>query len=196
MEYIMISEEKLKITLERQDLEGWDINIDELDYANPAAKSVFDGILGYAKEQFGFDTSGHKLLLQLYPSKDGGCELFVTRLGRLDEEIYNQQEKSNSACRSLCYSFERLPHLIAVCKRLSDVGFDGESSVWYEEDGKWFLILNLATKDAERELRAPDRLAFICEYGEREDMRALPLYLGEYAISIRERDAVEALSRL
>ena len=69
MEYILINDSKLKIILGRQELEEWDISIDELDYANPAAKKVFEGILGYAKKELGFDTSGYKVLLQLYPSK-------------------------------------------------------------------------------------------------------------------------------
>ena len=68
MEYVMINESKLKVMLEESDLEGLELSSEELDYANPEAKQLFGDILGYAKEELGFDTSGYRVLLQLYPS--------------------------------------------------------------------------------------------------------------------------------
>ena len=192
MEYIKINESRLKIMLEREDLLDWDISIDELDYANPAAKSVFEGLLACAKDDLGFDTSGHKVLLQLYPSRDGGCELFITRLGEIEEEsnLAHSKEENKSLCHA-AYSFERLSHLIAVCKRLRESDFDGQSSAYFEQNGKWFLTLCFEERSPSHSL---DRFAFISEYGECENPKALSLYLCEYADTIREGDAISALS--
>ena len=105
MDYIMINESKLKIMLEAKDLEEWDIRIDELDYSNPYAKIIFEEILDYAKSNLGFDSDGRKVLLQLYPSKDGGCELFITRMGETFENVSSAPKASQRAyiCRGQAY---------------------------------------------------------------------------------------------
>ena len=86
MEYILISEDKLKIILTRQELDARDVSVDELDYENPLARGIVEGLLDYAKDNLGFYTSKRKLLIQLFPSRDGGCELFVTRLGKKEDK--------------------------------------------------------------------------------------------------------------
>lgn len=191
MNYIMINEGKMKIMLEAQDLEEWDIQIDELDYSNPYAKAIFEEILAYAKEHFGFETTGYRVLLQLYPSKDGGCELFITRLG---ESIGNQDQiRANTEQRA--YSFEKLSYLISVCRRLCRNGFEGFSSAWFDNDGKWFLMIS--PKDSENsELCHIDKFTFITEYGECESPNMLPLYLNEYAVPVCEGNAALILGKI
>ena len=129
MEYVMINESKLKVMLEDSDLEARNLEAEALDYADPDAKKLFGDILCYAKDTFGFDTSGYRVLLQLYPSKDGGCELFITRLGKLDSAPKESDQESREKKRkpyprdkkdknNRAFRFERLSHLLKVCKRL------------------------------------------------------------------------------
>ena len=195
MEYIMINEEKLKVMLEQNDLAEWDISVEALDYSNPDAKCVFEEILQYARERFGFDTSGHKVLLQLYPSRDGGCELFITKLPRLKS---GEQEKKEicEQKESIAFGFEKLSHMLAVCNRLADKEFYVESEAWADENGKWYLILSGTDVSLLDELPFPSDISFISEYGEAQSPRALSLYLGEHAKSICPRDAVETLGNL
>ena len=190
MEYILINEGKLKVMFEKSDLEEFDIRAEELDYANPDAKPVFEDILRYAREEFGFDTSGHKVLLQLFPSRDGGCELFITRLPSLCEYPKPQQKESAA------YSFEELSHLLSVCKRLLSKGFCGESSAWADSQGRWYLMLEDSDMLDLHGLPIPHELSFIEEYGESQSPRVLSLYLGEYAQSICEHDAIEILGEI
>ena len=187
MEYILINDSKLKIILERQELAEWDISADELDYANPAARQVFEGLLGYAKKELGFDTAGHKVLLQLFPSKDGGCELFVTRLGPSTEQRSPRTEKEKRNIEKKAYSFDKLSHLLAVCKRLSSMKYCGSSSAWFDESGKWFLLLSVE-EDTD--------FNFISEYGEVESPSALELYLCEYGTAVRREDAAIVLGKI
>ncbi len=193
MEYILISESKLKIMLTRQDIEEWNISVEELDYGNPGAKAVFEEILGYAREELSFDTSGHKVLLQLYPSKDGGCELFITRLGESTER--GALKPARAKQRQKAYSFQKLSHLLAVCKRLSLNGFTGESSAWFDSEGKWFLLLS-TDEDSELDLLPLDRFSFICEYGDTESPKALSLYLSEYASPVCRDNASAILGKI
>ena len=101
MEIIMISDCKLKVMLGEEDLKQFEIKAEQLDYSNTETKRMFWDILNRAKHQTGFDTDGQRVLVQLYPSKQGGCEMFVTKIGLLysenEEESpkYNCSEKDN-----------------------------------------------------------------------------------------------------
>ena len=187
MEYILINESKLKIILDSHELTEWDIHADELDYANPAARQVFEGLLGYAKKELGFDTAGYKILLQLFPSKDGGCELFVTRLGQSSEIQSKRPAKEKRTAEQKAYSFDKLSHLLAVCKRLSESEFGGDSSAWFDGQGRWFLLLSSeSVKD----------LYFISEYGEDENPKAVELYLCEYGTAVSKKNATAILGKI
>ncbi len=194
MEYILISDSKLKVMLDQQDLEEWDISADMLDYANPETKKVFGDILKYAKQEFGFDTSGHKVLLQLFPSKDGGCELFVTCVG-VSELIDNDEPAANSYTPR-AYSFEKLDYMLAVCKHLLRLEVCQSSSAWFDDDGRWFLTFYEKERPSALDLLPLNRLSFISEYGDTESPKAISLYLSEYAYPICENNAVEVLGTL
>jgi negative regulator of genetic competence, sporulation and motility len=195
VEYIKINDSKLKIILCREDLVAWDISAEELDYTNPTAKNVFEGLLLDAKDRFGFDTSGHRVLLQLFTSKDGGCELFVTRLEEVCSENKYTAEKEDRSEKTLAYSFEGLHDICAVCKRLADAGFSGDSSAYFSNDGRWFLSIRIKAESYQA-AKHFDRFAFISEYGEREDPGSLSLYVCEYATPISQSNAVSLLSSL
>lgn len=207
MEYILINESKLKVTLEGGELEQRSLEADQLDYSHPEAKRLFCDILDYAKDEFGFDTTGYRILLQLYPSNDGGCELFVTRLSKLDSkaspkepeepqksEGATQRAKKGSPRKSeRAFSFDKLSHLIDVCRRLSSLSLDCESSVYTDAQGKWYLLLQFAD-DGIAELFGIlplSEISFIFEYGYAEDLRPLSLYLCEYASEVCKKNAVQ-----
>ena len=206
MEYILINESKMKVMLEESDLADMDISACELDYANPEAKELFGNILGYAKDEFGFDTSGHRVLLQLYPSKDGGCEIFITRLGKLEEsdsaKSRSAEEKERKPLkkskRRRAFRFERLSDLVNVCKRLRESGLSPQSEAFTDINGEWFLFLSYKDDEYSQvlDMIPVNELSFIYEYGSSEDAKALALYLGEYGKAICSSNAVETLSRL
>lgn len=208
MEYVMINESKLKVMLEESDLEGLELSSEELDYANPEAKKLFGDILGYAREELGFDTSGYRVLLQLYPSRDGGCEIFITRLGRLEEsETPKDQENSarkeaqrskRRAKRRKAFRFERLEDLVSACKRLAENGSSPQSEAFTDLEGEWFLILSYSDEEYSEilDMLPVSELSFISEYGSPEEARSLSLYLGEYGREICSSGAIETLSRL
>lgn len=215
MEYILINERKLKVMLESEDLDELSLSADQLDYSNPEAKRLFGDILGYAKDEFGFNTEGYRILLQLYPSKVGGCEIFITKLGILssDGEGNNTTDKTAPSVtpysekkersdikkkekKQRAYRFSHIDHLLFVCKKLLYDSFDGESQVWRDGRGDWFLILSGDHPDEIFDLLPLNELSFISEYGHSENARAILLYLAEYGNLLYKSGAVEALGNI
>ncbi len=78
MELIPINESKLKIMLDESDMKEYNIG-DEADCANNETRLAIRTILDKAKTMIGFNTEGSEIFVQLYTSKGGGCELFVTK---------------------------------------------------------------------------------------------------------------------
>ncbi len=85
MELIVIDDRKLKIMLTPPDMRHYDLHAERMTTTNAATRRAFRHIFDDARERIGFDTAGERLLVQLYTSRGGGCEIFVTKLG-LDEE--------------------------------------------------------------------------------------------------------------
>ena len=211
MEFILISDNKIKIMLTEEDLQEFEIAADELDYANTDTKRMFWDILSRAKRSVGFDTDGHRVLVQLYPSRCGGCEMFVTRLSCLSdtekgeqderaeiESVINQLppkknfKKEHKEGRIGAFAFESIGNLISVCRRLVNMGYDGESDAYVGDDKRSYLFLS----DIEPCAYLPlDEFSFISEYGTTENEEATRSYVSEHAKEICKSRAVEELAR-
>lgn len=82
MELIPVGDNKLKIMLTLSDMTRFEIPDGVPDVPCEQIRLAFREILNEASSITGFNTSGDRLYVQYYPSKKGGCELFVTKLGR------------------------------------------------------------------------------------------------------------------
>jgi negative regulator of genetic competence, sporulation and motility len=85
MEWIVINPSKLKIMLTEPDMQRYDLQPDRLDSMDEQTRLTFRQIFEDARKQTGFDTAGERLFVQLYTSRGGGCEIFVTKLGVGDD---------------------------------------------------------------------------------------------------------------
>ena len=208
MELILISSSKLKIMLSDADMEKYDLTAETVDYDNTATRRAFWSILDDAKNETGFDAASDRLFIQMYPSKDGGCEMFVTKLGTLCAEECpaatcaperkrprmslppKSEEKTKE--RLSVYSFESLEWLLGVCRRLLKVKWKGRSKAYRAFDGKCYLFLY----ERGEALPLLTRFSFISEYGIAEHAETLSLYIKEYATPLCENAAVEILGVL
>lgn len=206
MEIILINESKLKIMLEKEDLYEFEISAEELDYSNTETKRMFWDLLNKAKRQTGFDTDGQRVLVQLYPSRDGGCEMFITKVGNLGSEnalgdsadisvIHPKRAKKAPPRKKVirAFGFERTEWLMSVCKRLHSIGYSGESTAYTSEDGRCYLMLSAADIDTPLIL---DEYSFITEYGTYENTENLKYYLGEHGKILCRNNAVSRLGAL
>lgn len=78
MELIPINESKLKIMLDEIDMREYRLGA-ESDCADTETRRAIRSILDLARQKIGFNTEGAEIFVQLYASKKGGCELFVTK---------------------------------------------------------------------------------------------------------------------
>lgn len=208
MELILISSSKLKIMLSDADMEKYDLTAQTVDYDNTATRRAFWSILDDAKNETGFDAASDRLFIQMYPSKDGGCEMFVTKLGTLCAEedpspscpperrrsrpplSHKSEERVKE--RLSVYSFEDLERLLEVCRRLLQVKWKGRSKAYRAFDGKCYLFLYERTEST----LLLTRFSFIGEYGIAEHAETSSLYIKEYASPLCECAAVETLGAL
>ena len=99
MELILISKSKLKIMLDEKDMKEYNIG-DETDCARAETRRAIRTILDRAKDQIGFNTDGVEIFVQLYTSKSGGCELFVTKGNDSDNFVSNTAHPSDKRQKS------------------------------------------------------------------------------------------------
>ncbi len=200
MELIRISENKIKIMLSAGDMSAYDLPTEGLDYCEEAVREAFRAVLKDAGRRSGMDFSDSRLSIQLYPSRDGGCEMFVTRTGDrsegdgteelgacrtapLPQKDGGTEERKPRWDRAEAFGFESMNWLLSICRRLKRIGFSGNSAAFRDENGRCFLLIEVPTP-----LRS-----LITEYGTLESAAAVRLYISEHGKPICRRHAVEIL---
>ena len=190
MEWIRISANKLKIMLSAEDTRHYALDCEHADYADALTRAVFRDILTDVRRETGFDATEDKVYIQMYPSKEGGCELFVTKVGLLMAERPAEAppkdvpESAAREARESAFVFEKLSFLLLLCRRLRTANAE-TSEAWRDDGGRWWLLLT-----------AKSDLSFAREYGKEAGAAAARLFLCEHGTAICAARAVETLGRL
>lgn len=211
MELILISSSKLKIMLSDKDMEKYALDAKTADYDDTATRRAFWSILDDVKNETGFNAAGDRVFIQLYPSKEGGCEMFVTKMGLLCAQSEDGEKKTSllnggvtktmierlgeggGRERVGAYVFDELSSLLSVCHQLCARKWRGKSEAYRGHNGKCYLILSEKTSNT---YVALDRLSFISEYGRSENTDTVRLYIREHADCICGSQAVQTLGVL
>ncbi len=160
MELIKISPTKLKIMLSATDVKKYDLAVS--DGSNISGSGAFRTILAEVKEKCGFDALGARVFVQYYQSRDGGCEMFITKMsdtapqrGRGSEENGKTEKKNVGTERKhaerygsgyIVYSFSSLRDMMLTCRCLDAAGYTGESSAYSIKDKcRYYLVLDRET---------------------------------------------------
>ncbi len=248
MELIVISKSKLKIMLTEPDMQHYQLKASCINCADAHTHEAFRHIIDDARGESGFDTEGKRLFIQLYTSKEGGCEIFVTKLdnfshtsltcsaNRVDkeertdihtsslsvkaqnsskgekmllEQIYQNQidisgEQNFSGENSIlttqkrrfCVQYTNLENLLISCRRLLQVGYREQNSVYIEETDHgtiWYLFLCFSDYTSSR---LPTRFSFLTEYGQVKVPDGLDVFLSEYGRCLLGDNAVATFGKL
>ena len=191
MEFLFIGDSKLKIVMSEADMRSYKLDAGA-DYSSSVYRRAFWRVLERAKAEVGFDPDGDKVLIQFYPVKSGGCEVFVTKLGLLSKE------SARCVCRSdkvamlshgkSFYRFESysdLTRFALAMKGASDT-YPG-SDIYISDAGHYFLAIEEYKKGGE-----PTEFPFILEFS---DLLTADFsyYITEHCRLLTEGNAIEAL---
>ena len=195
LEFLLIGESKIKIVLSAEEAEKYRLDSASPDISGPGARRIFWRILDMARSEVGFDPAGDKVLIQLYPLKGGGCEMFVTKLGILSEASARMVSRSDriamlSRKRSI-YAFDRLEDIIAasVAVKSAAGGLSPISDV-YTDGEKYYLSIEEYGKGGE-----PTEFPCILEFGSGLTAE-LSTYIYEHAKLIAEGEGIGRFASL
>ena len=191
MEFLVVSKTKLKAILDKEDMKKYKLDATATESDSIVTRRAFKEILAVAAQEAGFDTEKDKVLIQLYPSRDGGGELFVTKLGTLTKSDIKAISDSNNVTMlsnvSRLYKFESLDSLIlgARSMRAQDIN----SQVYYI-DGAYFLY-------AEEKCETGNlcEISKLCEFAQRLPEKLVP-YIKEQGKLIFGNDAIAKICTL
>lgn len=195
MEFLLIGESKIKIVLSSEEAKKQGLDTSSTDVSGPLARRVLWRILDMAKTEVGFDPKGDKVLIQLYPLANGGCELFVTKLGILSESSARLVSKSDriamlSKSRSL-YRFDDLSDIISASRAVkSIIGDLSPKSDVYLDGDKYYLSIEEYGKGGE-----PVEFPCILEFGMGLTAE-LSSYIYEHADRLTDGDGIDRFSSL
>ncbi len=208
MELIRINDQKLKIMLTPSDMTQYELNAEHFGENSEEMHRAFRNLMEEVRRRTDFEFDERRLSVQYFPSKEGGCEMFVSgsRPRATEERKRNNTSKSTNALtvrntksyggsfqKDGAYRFECMEDLLCACARLISVGFSGESSAYRDEQKHCFLLLRMRSHSP---FAVPDEFQFLSEYGRIENPEILRLYFKEHGALICDRDAVRKLSAL
>lgn len=193
VEFLTVGASKLKIMMTREEAEARGLNTESGDYDDPEVRRRFRKLLDEAKEKAGFDVGHEKVLIQLYPSRDGGMELFITKLGVISKEAANMISRSERVAvistKRVYYIFDTLADLVHASKSIAKNRLE-DSNVYLLEEGGY--CLSFCEREERRILSEHTRLS---EFGRRVN-EAYAMRFIEHAKLLRSGDAHETFSRL
>ncbi len=198
MEHILISPGKLKLTLTRDDLERYDLGRAVDDGAVDTSRLAFRTLLDDAGRLAGFDAGSDKLFIQLYPSKDGGAELYITKLG-CDNSVGKKptSTRDDKVMLTRVGVFETMSELLECCRHLDHMlGQCDIISSAYSDNKRYFLVISESISYHEY-LEGSERKkieAALGEYGRNIADAAAISYIKEHCFVFCEKRAVKILS--
>lgn len=195
MELLLITATRLKIVMSNKDMKKYEITCDALDYRDSETKRVLRCILDEAKEKTGFDTQGKHVFIQVFPSKDGGCEMYVTRTcgeseNTLPVPIHNAKKQI-----ATIFKFKKTADMLEACYHLQKQGQICTSYAYCDSEGETcYLVFYGDSEDAFG--REPMYLSVVNEYGSLIKGEYGSAYLHEHCRCICRMDAIEVLAAL
>lgn len=199
MEWIKISANKLKIMLTAEDARRYDLDCSTSTCSDMATRAAFREILSDVCRETGFDTRQEETYIQMYPSKEGGCELFITKMGLLftGEREWKATKKENLrsarirlACRDRAFFFEEMNALLRSCRSLLGNTLITGSRAFLDDAARYWLIL---TPHEESEAR---ELVVLSDFGQEVPFEAASTYLREHGQALCESAAIQTLGAL
>ena len=187
MEIIKIGSHAMKISLCTNEVKEYGL---ENDQGVEFLRNNFNKLILNVKNAFNYQVLDDKIVGEYFSGKDGGCEIFVSRVEAQDR-VYRDRVQDDFVKKQrtipTAYSFDCLEKLLMVVKRLNDISYLGTSSAYYDDvKNKFYLFLDdVSIKDL--------KYAFISEYARQIKGDGF-LHIKEHFKCICRKDAIKQLS--
>ena len=199
MEWIKISANKLKIMLTAEDARHYDLDCNTSGSSDMATRAAFREILSDVCRETGFDTRQEETYIQMYPSKEGGCELFITKMGLLftgDREWKaTKKEHLRSArirlsCRDQAFLFEEMNAMLLGCRSLLRNTLVADSRAFRDDSSHFWLILT------PQEDHEDGQFGILSDFGREVPFEAASTFLREHGKTLCDSGAIQTLGAL
>ena len=196
MDVLKISDSKIKIMLTPSDVKRFRLDEENYDSSDKRIRKKVWDILDEIKAYGEFDPSAGKLLIQFYPSRDGGAELFVTKL----TDISRSNERALSRSRDVTllgnrksfYRFLSKTDLIKVARILKGAKRIPKSNLFTDCSETFYL--EVSERGASR-LECISEFAVLLEFAD-PIFSDISNYINEHCTQIADGDAIDRLAEL
>lgn len=190
MEFMKIGNNSLKITMNAKEAKGYDL-IEGATLEGEEVKRTFEKLLLRAKREIGYKYAGQKVVAEIFSSKNGGCEIF---LSYAEESMYKDvtpKETTKKPPKSITniFALDCLEDLITVAFGLESANYKGKSSVYYDDvrEGYYIILDDVSVKE--------EKYSFISEFA-RYIKNSNIAYLKEHCKCLANKNAVKLFATL
>lgn len=119
-----ITENQIRIILKQEEFKNKSLDIQNFLLIKPESQNLFIEILNKAKEEFDFDTDGHKLLIEAYPQNDDIFIFTITKYietkntAKPKQYTIKKEKKSNHSCYN--YKFDTFEDFCDFCNFINN----------------------------------------------------------------------------
>ena len=190
MEFMKIGNNSLKITLSAKEAKGYDLT-EGANLDGEEVKRTFEKLLIRAKREIGYRYAGEKVIAEIFSSKNGGCEIF---LSYAEDSMYKEIAPKDSLKKSqkpisLVYAVNSFEDLLNVSYGLNQLEYKGKSAVYYDElNEKYYIALEDVSIKSEK-------YYFISEFA-RQVKNGQISYIKEHFKNIMSKNAIKVLATL
>jgi len=190
MEIIKINLTSVKVILSREECEKYEF-LSNSELEEREMLDSIDTLLEKINKEKKLDLKNNKLLLQVYPSKSGECEIYISCTE--DKIMYKEKAIQSGFKRNTpyinIYRFESFSELINACYRLHMITEDESSQIYYdkERDKYYLLCQSISSKEM--------RFAFLNEYAKQLKAQTI-YYVKEHFKCICQSNAISSFSEL
>lgn len=190
MEFLVISNTKLKIKMNKKEMKRYSLDVPEEKYNTPEIRASLWRVLDAARAECGFSAEGERLLIQLY-SSEGGCEVFVTKLGHLAASAERNIARSGSvtmlSSKSTLYRFPDFAALLSALRHVRAETRPRCTDVYLSDDVCYLLV-------EERTGTPPlSDLSFLGEFAAEAPTTLAP-HLGEHALHLDAKHIFDVIT--
>lgn len=109
-----LDRQTIKIVLSKSDMQQMSIEFEQMDYSQPATKRMIMQLLQQARDETNLDFTKGKLLIEAFPTPDGGCVLYLNLIQR----SYSTNKNNRGFNTPLIFKIQNLDQLCIVSKKL------------------------------------------------------------------------------